>query len=170
MVMKKAFISLGSNVGDRKKNLGKAIRYINVSVGHIIDLSGIYETEPWGFESDEKFLNMVVEVISDLSPFEMMRNFLEIEKKLGRERFKSERYTSRTIDIDLLFYQDLIITEPELTVPHPHLHLRRFVLEPLCQIDPDYIHPVFGKTVTELLANCPDEGEVTQLGSMMYDF
>lgn len=168
--MKKALISLGSNIGDRKKNLAKAIRYINVSVGQIIDLSGIFETEPWGFSSENNFLNMAIEVISDLEPKRMMENCLEIEIKLGRERTDSEEYASRIIDIDLLFYQDLIINTPELTLPHPLLHLRRFILEPLCQIAPDVVHPVLGKTITELLKNCTDNSKVEQLASIMYDF
>lgn len=158
-------------MGDRKKNLARAIRYINVSIGHIIDLSGIYESEPWGFEAQEHFLNIVVEVISDLEPLEMMRKSLEIEEKLGRVRSTSEGYVSRIIDIDLLFYQDVVLSEPSLTLPHPHLHKRRFVLEPMCEIAPDYIHPVIGLSIAELLKQCTDTSFVQQLGgSMLYDF
>ena len=168
--MKKAFLSLGTNIGDKKKNLARATRYINVSIGHIIDLSGIYESEPWGFEADNNFLNMVIEVISDLTPMEMMQKCLEIEAKLGRIRDNSEGYSSRIIDIDILFFQDAIFSEPALTIPHPHLHNRRFVLEPLSEIAPDYVHPIMGLTIAELLANCTDTSRVTQLGSMLYDF
>lgn len=166
--MKKAFLSLGSNIGDKKKNLARAIRYINVGVGHIIDLSGIYETDPWGFDSEEKFLNMVIEIISDLTPSEMMKKCLEIEVKLGRVRSKKDGYSSRIIDIDLLFYQKEIISEPDLIIPHPHIQNRRFVLEPLCEIDPDFIHPVLGKSIAALLAECSDNTKTEQLGSMMY--
>lgn len=169
--MKKAFLSLGTNIGDRKKNLARAIRYINVSIGHIIDLSGIYESEPWGFEAEENFLNLVVEVISDLEPLEMMKKCLEIEEKLGRIRSDSEGYSSRIIDIDILFYQDVVLSEPSLILPHPHLHNRRFVLEPLSEIASDYIHPVIGLSIAELLAKCTDTSSVEQLGgSMLYDF
>lgn len=168
--MKKAFLSLGTNMGDRKKSLARAIRYINVSIGHIIDLSGIYETEPWGFNAEENFLNIVIEVISDLEPLEMMKKSLEIEDKLGRIRSNSNGYASRVIDIDILFYHDIVLSEPLLTLPHPHLHNRRFVLEPLSEIAPDFIHPILRLTVAELLAKCTDTCSVQQLGgSLLYD-
>lgn len=165
--MKKAFLSLGSNIGDRKTNLARAIRYINIGVGHIIDLSGIYETAPWGFEADNNFLNIVIEIITDLTPHEALSKCIEIESKLGRNRSSEKGYASRTIDIDILFYQSVIVNESDLIIPHPLLHERRFVLEPLKQIDPDFLHPVFGLTIAELLEQCTDTSLVVQLGSIM---
>jgi 2-amino-4-hydroxy-6-hydroxymethyldihydropteridine diphosphokinase len=168
--MKKAFISLGTNIGDRNKNLAKAIQYINVGIGHIIDLSGVYETEPWGFESSDKFLNMVIEVLSDLTPEEMLPKCLEIEQLLGRVRSTENGYISRTIDIDILFFADVVISSDLLTIPHPHIADRRFVLEPLAEIAPDYVHPILGKNMKELLNACSDQTQVCQLGSLNGEF
>ncbi|MDA3817347.1 MAG: 2-amino-4-hydroxy-6-hydroxymethyldihydropteridine diphosphokinase [Prolixibacteraceae bacterium] len=167
--MIKAFLSLGSNVGDRHKFLSRAIRYINVGIGHIIDLSGVYETEAWGFDTEEKFLNMAVEIMTDYSPAEMLQKCHEIETKLGRERSDNEGYVSRPIDVDILLYANEIIDTPELTIPHKHLHERRFVLEPLSEISPDYVHPVLKLTIKELLKQCTDDKDVNQLGAIFYD-
>jgi 2-amino-4-hydroxy-6-hydroxymethyldihydropteridine diphosphokinase len=165
--MKKAFLSLGTNIGDKKKNLSRAIRYVNVGIGHIIDLSGIYESEPWGFESQDTFLNMVIEIITDLTPMECIKKCLEIEEKLGRIRSKDEGYSSRIIDIDILLFDKEIITEPDLSIPHPLMQSRKFVLEPLSEIAPDFVHPVLGENIKDLLAKCPDQTQVTQLSSMI---
>lgn len=167
--MIKALLSLGTNMGDRKMNLARAIRYINVGVGHIIDLSGVYETEAWGFNADQKFLNMVVEVITDYSPLEMLKNCQLIENKLGRTRTKDTGYESRTIDIDILFYNNDIIKEDTLIIPHPLLHKRKFILEPLAEITPDYLHPTLKYSVKELLNRCTDTAEVEQLGSIFFE-
>lgn len=167
--MIKVFLSLGSNIGDRHKLLSRAIRYINVGIGHVIDLSGVYETEPWGFITEEKFLNMAVEIITDYSPMEVLNKCHEIEEKLGRERDASEGYISRTIDIDILLYSNEIVNIKELVIPHKHLADRRFVLEPLSEIAPGYIHPVLNLTIKELLKLCPDDNEVKQLGAIFYD-
>ncbi|MDA3929805.1 MAG: 2-amino-4-hydroxy-6-hydroxymethyldihydropteridine diphosphokinase [Prolixibacteraceae bacterium] len=168
--MKKAFLSLGTNLGDKEKNLSRAIRYINVGIGQMIDLSGLYETEPWGFESNEKFLNMVIEIVTDLTPLEMIDKCLEIENKLGRIRKVFKGYSSRTIDIDILFYDDIVLSEANLILPHPHIQNRRFILEPLCEIAPDFIHPVLNKTLKELLIECTDICIVKQLGSISSGF
>lgn len=168
--MRKAFLSLGTNLGERDKNLAKAIRYINMSVGHIIDLSGIYETEPWGFESDTKFLNMVVEIITDLTPHELLANCKDIENKLGRDRSMAIGYSSRIIDIDILFYEKEIVSDPDLVLPHPHIQSRRFILEPLAEIAPEFVHPQLNLTTKQLLADCIDEATVVQLGTLTQGF
>jgi 2-amino-4-hydroxy-6-hydroxymethyldihydropteridine diphosphokinase len=167
--MIKAFLSLGSNIGDRHKLLSRAIRYINVGIGHIIDLSGVYETEAWGFDTEDKFLNMAVEIMTDYTPIEVLDKCHEIEEKLGRERLVGQAYTSRPIDIDILLYSNEIINTPELVIPHKHLAERRFVLEPLSEIAPEYVHPVLNITIKELLKKCPDDKDVNQLGAIFYD-
>jgi 2-amino-4-hydroxy-6-hydroxymethyldihydropteridine diphosphokinase len=167
--MIKAFLSLGSNIGDRHKLLSRAIRYINVGIGHIIDLSGLYETEAWGFNTEEKFLNMAVEIMTDYSPADVLNKCHEIEVKLGRERQVGEGYTSRPIDIDILLYSNEVVDTPDLVIPHKHLADRRFVLEPLSEIAPEYVHPVLKLTIKELLKQCPDDKEVNQLGAIFYD-
>jgi len=151
------FLGIGSNKGDRVKNLENALSLINSNVGEILSISYVYETEPWGFESNNKFLNMVAKVNTYLSPFVLMKKLQAIEIRLGRTRSLT-RYTSRSIDIDILFYGSRIIRERMLTVPHPLITDRKFVLVPLCDIAPEGVHPVLRKTFSELLIECADSG------------
>lgn len=153
------FLGIGSNLGNRQDYLDRAVEAVRASAGNVITVSKIYETEPWGFKSAKKFLNMVVRIRTDLEPEELLRVVLETEKQLGRKR-KTKRYISRTIDIDILFYGSRVISEPCLQVPHPKLGQRRFVLIPLCDIAPDLVHPVLNKTPTQLLLECSDESKV----------
>jgi 2-amino-4-hydroxy-6-hydroxymethyldihydropteridine diphosphokinase len=162
--MKKTYLCIGTNIGNRKENLAKAIGYISASVGQLIDLSGVYESEPWGFEADEKFLNLVLEVQTSHKPETLLKQCQAIEERMGRKSKVMPGYESRVIDIDILFYNDLVMTDPELTIPHPHIANRRFVLLPLCEIAPDLVHPSLGLTVKEMLIQCPDKLGVTQLG------
>ena len=116
-----------------------------------------YESEPWGFETEEWFLNRVIVIETAMAPEDLLKQLLEIERELGRERHPEiEGYTSRTADLDILYYGDRIILTNTLTVPHPRLHRRRFALLPMCEVAPDFVHPVFGLTQSELLARCPD--------------
>jgi 2-amino-4-hydroxy-6-hydroxymethyldihydropteridine diphosphokinase len=153
------FLGLGTNLGDREAYLNKAIEFIGKSVGRIDSLSGIYETEPWGFQGENNFLNMVIKVHTDLKPAVLMKSLLRIEEQLGRIR-DSREYKSRTIDIDILLYSNLIINNSDLTIPHPMMQDRKFVLVPLCDIAPKMIHPVLNKTFGILLLECRDQKEV----------
>jgi 2-amino-4-hydroxy-6-hydroxymethyldihydropteridine diphosphokinase len=149
-------LGLGSNLGDRESYLNNAIGLIGKSIGFISEQSGIYETEPWGFQSEDNFLNMVLKVHSELKPFDLLRRIQVIEDQLGRVR-NTRQYASRTIDIDILLYANQVIQKPGLIIPHPLIQDRRFVLVPLCDIAPKMIHPVLSKTFEELLRICRDD-------------
>ena len=122
-----------------------------------MQVSSPYESEPWGFETKEWFLNRVIVVETELMPEEMLRQLLDIEHELGRERHPEiQGYASRTADLDILYFGDRIFLTETLTIPHPRLHRRRFALLPLCEVAPDLVHPALGLTQTELLKRCPD--------------
>lgn len=128
------YLSLGSNLGDRKKNLEDAISLINDSVGHVCRVSSFIETEPWGFKSEHSFLNAACLVETALTPEQCLNITQEIERKLGRKAKSVDSYEDRPIDIDLLSYDNLNINTPELTLPHPRMHEREFVMIPLKEI------------------------------------
>lgn len=142
------FLLLGSNIGQRAFFLESAIVEIDKRVGPIIKRSTVYETPAWGKTDEPDYLNQVLQVETLLKPQAVLQTILAIEKELGRER--KEKWGSRTIDIDILFYGDEVINEPNLIVPHPQLHKRKFTLEPMAQIAPGFIHPVLNKSIAEL--------------------
>jgi 2-amino-4-hydroxy-6-hydroxymethyldihydropteridine diphosphokinase len=132
--------------------------------GVLLSSSKIYETEPWGFIADNNFLNQVVLIETELEPHVLLKELLSIEAALGRQRNENIKgYSSRPMDLDVLYYGDLIINDEDLILPHPRLHLRRFTLLPLCDVAPDFEHPVFKKTNKNLLEECEDVSEVTLL-------
>jgi len=149
--MEEVILSLGSNMGDRAGNLRRAVALIGEGAGTVTAVSSVYETEPWGFSADTPFYNMAAIVQTTLAPPEFLAVLLAIEEKLGRVRESgTERYTSRPIDIDILFFGDQIIDTEGLTVPHPRLHERMFVLAPLNEIAPDKVHPVLSMKVSAI--------------------
>jgi 2-amino-4-hydroxy-6-hydroxymethyldihydropteridine diphosphokinase len=158
------FLGLGSNLGDRQKSLTDAIALIS-DLGELTDLSRIYESRSWGYEDPRPYLNMCCTIQTELSAEELHGSTLAIEKSLGREgakRKKGEPYRSRTIDIDILFYGSDILETDTLSIPHPQLHLRKFVLQPLTDINPNFVHPVIGQTVGRLKELCQDNTELKE--------
>jgi len=125
-------------------------------------LSSIYLTEPWGFDSEHEFWNQVMIVTTGLPPLSVLKKIRAIENIFGRERVLG-KYVSRKMDIDILFYDSLILNHQNLIIPHPHIFERRFVLEPLAETAPDYIHPQTGKSISEMLRDCPDTSRVTRI-------
>ena len=148
----KVYLGLGTNIGSKKDNLTRAIDLLSLALGKCAALSQFIETAPWGFESNNSFLNCAVAFDTHLAPLELLDATERIERELGRT-LKSEggNYHDRIIDIDILLYSDEIIESDRLTIPHPLMHKREFVLEPLAAIAPDAIHPTLGKSIKELL-------------------
>lgn len=159
--MIKTFLILGSNSDDRAERLDYACREIERNAGRIIGLSGIYETDPWGFESQHTFYNQVVALETALAAEELLNAILSIEDNAGRVRTNGG-YTDRPLDIDILFYGEAEINTDKLTIPHPRLHLRRFTLVPLAEVAPNFVHPVYNKTILQLLGECEDKGRVVK--------
>jgi 2-amino-4-hydroxy-6-hydroxymethyldihydropteridine diphosphokinase len=159
--MRKIFLLTGSNIGNSQTHLEYAIKKISSAVGLIAQQSSVYKTEPWGNTNQQDFLNQVLEVETELQPFEVLKTILTIETEMGRNRI--HKWEPRIIDIDLLFYADDIINSHELVVPHPLLHQRRFTLLPLAEIAANVVHPIFNKTVSELLINCTDTSLVEKM-------
>jgi 2-amino-4-hydroxy-6-hydroxymethyldihydropteridine diphosphokinase len=153
-----AYIALGSNLGDRAQTLSFAIDRLG-RLGMVTARSSFYETEPVGFQDQPPFLNAVVAVETDLEPSDLLRELLVMERQLGRDRNHSVLNGPRTLDLDLLVMGDCVVAGTELTLPHPALAKRRFVLAPLVEIAPLLRHPLLKHTMTELLESLPDEGE-----------
>ncbi len=159
----KVYFSIGSNLDDREFNIEDALDRIVENIGIVTKSSSFFETEPWGFTTDELFINIAAEADTDLNPEDLLETIKKIENRMGRIRDEKVHYTSRIIDIDILLYEDLIINDVNLKIPHPLMHERNFVLVPLNQIAPEVVHPVSGKTISELLSVCSDTGEVKNL-------
>ena len=151
----KVYISLGSNLGNRKQNLKKSLLLIDKKIGNIFKLSNIYQSEPWGLKNQNYFLNQVIIVDTNHDPFKLIDLCKNIELLMGRKHIK--KWGPRNIDIDILYFNNEIINNKNLKIPHPEIHKRRFVLKPLNELDKNYIHPVHNISNLELLKNCNDE-------------
>lgn len=155
--MEKVYLSLGSNIEDRYNYLSLATNLISLKVGSIIKSSKIYETQPWGFDDNTNFLNSVVLLDTQYLPNKLLYITKQIEKELGRIINKEKGYSSRQIDIDILFYNNIILNNDNLTIPHPLIAERKFVLMPLNEIADTLVHPVHNKTINQLLFECKDK-------------
>lgn len=159
--MAAVFLLLGSNMGNSLDFLDKASKALQEQVGKLIKSSSCYQTAAWGKTDQPDFINQVLKLETGLSPLEVLKTILGIERQLGRER--TEKWGSRTIDIDILFYDQEVVASSELTIPHPYLQQRAFTLIPLAELEPEFVHPVFKKTVSELLDELESQLEVKKL-------
>mgnify|MGYP005833218043 FL=1 len=159
MRLKRVFLALGSNLGDRLQNLRQAIFSLPPSVLPL-RASLVYETPPWGIEDQPRFLNMVIETATTLQPLELLHYLKSQEKQMGRR--EGVRYGPRLIDMDILFYEEEVFSEEQLQIPHPRLHERAFVLLPLHDLIPDFLHPLLKKSITVLLKNTDLNGIIPQ--------
>lgn len=153
-----AYLLLGSNIGDRQQHLATALRKIGDKVGLIQKVSSTYQTQPWGVTNQDDYLNMAVQISTSLTPEVLFERIKVIETAAGR--ISMVQNAPRTLDIDILFYEQLVMSSEHLTIPHPRLHLRRFVLIPMVDIAPHFIHPVFKKSMQALLDECADDKTV----------
>lgn len=160
-MLQKVYILLGSNLGDAMKNLSAAKEQIALLAGQITQSSSIYQTAAWGKTDQNDFLNQVIGIETQLEPVALLNLLLQIETGMGRIR--NQKWEPRMIDLDILFYEDLILTSDKLIIPHPAIGERRFVLEPLCEIQSEFKHPVSLKTIRQLLDDCTDASRVEKI-------
>jgi 2-amino-4-hydroxy-6-hydroxymethyldihydropteridine diphosphokinase len=160
--MKKVYLLLGGNLNNRESLIEKARTAISERAGKLLEQSSVYETEPWGFETKDTFLNQVVLIETKLKPSELLDTLLRIEYELGRTRTYNG-YESRLIDIDILFYEEEVISNNELVIPHPRIQERMFTLKPLQEINGSFVHPVLKKSIRQLVAECTDKLKVSKL-------
>lgn len=157
------YLCIGGNLGEREDNLEETRMFLNFNFGDVIAVSSIYESEAWGMDDAPAFLNQVVLIQSELSDEELLNEIAELEEFYDRER-DDDKYLDREMDVDILLIDDAVIQSDVLEVPHPRMALRRFVLEPLCEIAPDLIHPILKKSIRELLGECEDKSLVKKIG------
>jgi len=160
--MHKVYLGIGGNIGNKQKNFQEVYKAIKNKLGNIENSSSIYETPPWGFHSSHKFWNSVIEVLTSLSPEEVITEIHSIEKQFGRKHGVT-KYSSREMDIDILYYDDNYMETDSLIIPHPSIQLRKFVLVPLCEIAANLRHPLLRLTSIEMLENCKDISIIKKL-------
>lgn len=156
----KVLLSLGSNVGSRDKNIEKAVALIQKNAGKVLAVSPLYQTPSWGYE-DAPYLNNAVCLLTDTPPLKLMQILLNIESALGRERTDGPQYEARSIDLDIVLIEGCVIDHPKLQVPHPRMHLRKFVLQPAADIAPSWVHESRGLSISDLLLKCDDASEIS---------
>jgi 2-amino-4-hydroxy-6-hydroxymethyldihydropteridine diphosphokinase len=169
--MSTVYICLGSNLGDRVGYIQQAHKLLNDTEGiSVIDSSSLYETEPYGYKEQEWFVNAIIQIETNLSPQKLLEECQRIEKQLGRKRHpEAPMWGPRTIDLDILLYDNMIFAEPDLQIPHPRLHKRAYALVPLLEIASDLVHPILGKTMEEIHNDLPDPEEVYLYGTRRLD-
>jgi 2-amino-4-hydroxy-6-hydroxymethyldihydropteridine diphosphokinase len=150
----RAILATGTNLGDKANNLQHAVQLLSEQTGKLLAISSIYRTEAWGIHDQPEFYNQVLIIETSLDPHALLESMLSIERQMGRER--RIKWGERLIDLDILFYEDLVLQTPDLQIPHPFLQARNFVLQPLLEIAPDFVHPVLQKDVRTLAEECPD--------------
>ncbi|MDX1652147.1 MAG: 2-amino-4-hydroxy-6-hydroxymethyldihydropteridine diphosphokinase [Brumimicrobium sp.] len=157
---KKIFLSLGSNLGERLQNLDRASKRLEQVFKSKLTASSVYESPPWGYESNNAFLNQCVGLKSELSPLEVLQVLQQVENEMGRKRKSNGAYCDRIIDIDLLYYENEHIEEENLKIPHPKIYERKFVLKPLAEIAPNLLDPLKNKEIQDLLTLCNDQSDL----------
>ena len=155
-------LSIGTNIGDRERNIENAVKALG-EIGKVTAISPIYTSEPWGFESENGFYNIALTMESELLPLDLLRETQRIEKELGRTAKTTAEYADRVIDIDIIAYGQTIIETTELTIPHRLMHIRNFVLYPLADIAPSWMHPMLHLSAQELKNQCPDTSTINIL-------
>jgi 2-amino-4-hydroxy-6-hydroxymethyldihydropteridine diphosphokinase len=154
-----AFISVGSNLGDKLENCRQGIAKLSRCANtRLLDQSAVYRTEPVDYYDQDWFVNYVVKIETDLDPLPLLDRLKSIERRAGRDQ-DSIRFGPRILDLDIVLYDELVLQDPRLTIPHPRMHKRRFVLKPICDIDPDIKHPVLRLRMQSLLENLAEEGQ-----------
>ena len=156
-------LSLGGNVGNTKEIFKNAILFLEKKVGKLISKSALYKTKAWGVEDQPDFLNQVVIIVTESEPADLLKICMELEKEYGRNRTQTNKWEERTLDIDILFYEDRIINTDALIIPHPYIHKRNFILIPLVEIIPDYIQPSLKKSIKQLKKTSKDKLQVIKL-------
>ncbi len=151
------YLLAGGNLNNTIEKFNLLFQKIEKQIGNIIKKSNFYESESWGFHSQYRFVNVAIYVQTKLKPSETMKEIKQIEKEFGREKNNTSIYQDRNVDIDIIFYNNLTINSEDVTIPHLHMHERMFVLKPLAEIAPAYIHPIFHKSVKQLMDKCTDK-------------
>ena len=165
--MYKVLLGIGGNIGNKQLNFTKVAHLVTERLGEIVKSSSIYETPPWGFVSEDHFWNQVLLIVTELQPEKLLEEIQEIEDEFGRKRIIG-KYTSREMDVDILYFENIYIETEKLIIPHPRIPNRKFVLVPLVEIAPDFKHPLLRLTNLQLLENCKDESVIIKVNSESY--